>query len=596
MGRYRGEDLAPGDGLRNARPAPPRVAAAVRQGLLPAADRRGRDAARGRRRPGNRARCAAPDQPLLPRTVGAHPAALRRVRRTAAAPGDHPLLHRLRRGDGPPDRRVRASRPRRARPGRSRTASPPQPGARGPVAHVVRDPPGGHEAPRRAPQGAPVRRDGLDNEAASIRPRPPVARGDRARGPGAATDDPDPGVSGAAPRSPAGDSRTRPSVTRWRVLIAPDSFKGSLSSVEVARALADGWRRGRPGDEVIIAPLADGGEGTLTAIEAGGGWEWQEVPATDPIGRPIRARWLRSTDGDHAVIELAEASGLSLVPRERRDPIRASTLGTGQVLRAVLDGGIRHIVLGIGGSATTDGGAGILEALGARFGPDGIDLAGLDTRLSETELRIACDVTNPLLGPRGAAATYGPQKGATPDDVRELDHRLTLLADALEAATGRRERETSGAGAAGGTAFGLLCVRERFRSLALVPGVQLVMDETGLLDKLETANLVITGEGSIDAQTAFGKTALGVARAARACGVPCIAVGGGIDVEGIAALAECDAIVVPVAERPMTVEEAMAAGAVPLQRCGERLARVTTLGARVTTPGSRGRASNSRRP
>ena len=385
-------------------------------------------------------------------------------------------------------------------------------------------------------------------------------------------------------------------MTRWRVLIAPDSFKGSLSSVEVARALADGWRRGRPGDEVIIAPLADGGEGTLTAIEAGGGWEWQEVAATDPIGRPIRARWLRSTDGDHAVIELAEASGLSLVPRERRDPIRASTLGTGQVLRAVLDGGIRHIVLGIGGSATTDGGAGILEALGARFGPDGIDLAGLDTRLSETELRIACDVTNPLLGPRGAAATYGPQKGATPDDVRELDHRLTLLADALEAATGRRERETSGAGAAGGTAFGLLCVRERFRSLALVPGVQLVMDETGLLDKLETANLVITGEGSIDAQTAFGKTALGVARAARACRVPCIAVGGGIDVEGIAALAECDAIVVPVAERPMTVEEAMAAGAVPLERCGERLARVTTLGARVTTPGSRGRASNSRRP
>ena len=385
-------------------------------------------------------------------------------------------------------------------------------------------------------------------------------------------------------------------MTRWRVLIAPDSFKGSLSSVEVARALADGWRRGRPGDEVIIAPLADGGEGTLTAIEAGGGWEWQEVPATDPIGRPIRARWLRSTDGDHAVIELAEASGLSLVPRERRDPIRATTLGTGQVLRAVLDGGIRHIVLGIGGSATTDGGAGILEALGARFGPDGIDLAGLDTRLSETELRIACDVTNPLLGPLGAAATYGPQKGATPDDVRELDHRLTLLADTLEAATGRRERETSGAGAAGGTAFGLLCVRERFRSLALVPGVQLVMDETGLLDKLETANLVITGEGSIDAQTAFGKTALGVARAAKACGVPCIAVGGGIDVEGIAALAECDAIVVPVAERPMTVEEAMAAGAVPLERCGERLARVTTMGARVTTPGSRGRASNSRRP
>ncbi len=361
-----------------------------------------------------------------------------------------------------------------------------------------------------------------------------------------------------------------------KLLVAPDSFKGSLTSVEVARAIGDGWARARPRDTILLAPLADGGEGTLVAIEAAGGWEWQKAEATDPIGRPIQARWLRSVDGDRAVVELAEASGLSRLAASERDPLGATTLGTGAVIRSAIDAGVRRITLGIGGSATTDGGAGILCALGARadVAAGTADLTSLEPRVAEVALRVACDVTNPLLGPRGAAATYGPQKGASPDDVAALDERLARFADALEAASGRRERDTPGAGAAGGTGFALLCLADRFASVDLVPGIELVMDETDLGGKLATADLVVTGEGRIDEQTAFGKTALGVARRAADAGVPCIAVGGGVNEGGIEALAGFGAVVVPVTERPQTVEEAMAAGAAPVERCGERIARL----------------------
>ena len=366
-----------------------------------------------------------------------------------------------------------------------------------------------------------------------------------------------------------------------RVVIAPDSFKGSLTSVEVASALAAGWRAARPDDEILLAPLADGGEGTLVAIAAAGGWTWETVTASDPIGRPVSARWLRSSDGTRAVVELAEASGLSRLTMRERDPLGASTLGTGEVIRAVLDAGIRTITLGIGGSATTDGGSGILRALGAELGAESIHLAALDQRLAGVDLRIACDVTNPLLGPTGAAATYGPQKGATPGDVAVLDERLAAYADRLLAATGRDERNTRGAGAAGGTAFGLLSIAGRFQSVVLVPGVDVVMDETGLRDKVAAADLVITGEGRIDAQTAFGKTALGVAQLARAAGVRCIAVAGGVEAAGEAVLWELGAITVGVSEAPMSLEAAMAAGTAPVERCGRRLARLVTLGSPI---------------
>ncbi len=365
-----------------------------------------------------------------------------------------------------------------------------------------------------------------------------------------------------------------------RILVAPDSFKGSLTGVEVARALATGWRRARPDDEIRLAPLGDGGEGTLVAIEAAGGWRWREADARDPLGRPLRARWLARDDGRAAVIEMAAASGLSRVAAAERDPVKATCAGTGDLLRAVLDAGIREIALGIGGSATTDGGAGALRALGATVSDDlaAVDLAGLDSRLAETSLRIACDVSNPLLGPDGAAAVYGPQKGATPGMVSVLERRLERFADALEAATGRRARDIAGAGASGGLGFGFLCLAGHLASLRLEPGIDLVMAEAGFDQALETADIVITGEGRIDAQTAFGKTALGVAKRARAASVPCIAVGGGVTVDGIEALGAIGVTVVPVSEGPQTVEQAMAAGAAPVERCGERIARLVSLG------------------
>ena len=363
------------------------------------------------------------------------------------------------------------------------------------------------------------------------------------------------------------------------ILIAPNSFKGSLTSVEVARALATGWALARPADTILLCPLADGGEGTLEAVAAAGGWTWQEATVTDPLSRPIRAGWLRSDDGARAVIEMAASSGLSRVAATERDAMAATSVGTGDLIEAALDAGVRSIVLGIGGSATTDGGAGLLRALGAAVDRDlaQADLSGLDPRLGSVELAVACDVTNPLLGPRGAAAVYGPQKGASPADVVDLDRRLTAFADALEATAGIRLRDLPGAGAAGGVGFALLAIGTRFASFALRPGIELVMDATDFEARLAATDLVLTGEGRIDAQTAYGKTALGVARRAAEAGVPCVAVGGGVEPEGIAALAAVGAVAVPVVERPQSVEAAMAAGAEPVARCGERLARLVSI-------------------
>lgn len=359
-----------------------------------------------------------------------------------------------------------------------------------------------------------------------------------------------------------------------RVLVAPDSYKGTLTSVEVARAIAAGWRRARPDDDVRLAPLADGGEGTLVAVEAAGGWVRRETDVRDPLGRSVRAAWLAREDGSAAFVEMAQASGLSRLRPAERDALRSTTHGTGELLRAVLDAGIREVALGIGGSATTDGGAGVMRALGAGVDDDlgRVDLAGLDPRLAEVRLRIACDVTNPLLGPDGAAAVYGPQKGATPALVAALDARLARFADALEAATGRRERETAGAGAAGGLGFGLLCLTDRFASLALEPGIDLVMAETRFADELGAADLVITGEGRIDAQTAFGKTAMGVARRARAAAVRCVAIGGGATPEGIEALGAVGVEVVAAHEGPISLEAARAAGGAPVEAAAERFA------------------------
>jgi glycerate 2-kinase len=377
-----------------------------------------------------------------------------------------------------------------------------------------------------------------------------------------------------------------------QVLVAPDSFKGSLDPLAVARGLADGWRRARPLDEIRLIPLADGGEGTLEAIKATGG-DWIELPvhARDPLGRPLRATFLRR--GEQGIVEMASASGLSRLAVDERDAMAASTFGTGQVLAAAIGLGVRQVVIGLGGSATTDGGSGLLTALGARFldeqGKDlpsgggalerlaAVELDELSPVLGEVHLTVASDVTNSLLGERGAAATYGPQKGADEEQVARLDANLAHYADILERAAGRVVRDESGSGAAGGTTAGLLAIADRFASFQVRPGVDVVMELTGFDEALAASDLVLTGEGRVDDQTSFGKTAMGVARRARATGVACICFGGGVLPEGIAALAEQGAVVVPITERPMSLEEAMSAGAAPLTRAAERAARLVTM-------------------
>jgi glycerate 2-kinase len=377
-----------------------------------------------------------------------------------------------------------------------------------------------------------------------------------------------------------------------RILVAPDSFKGSLTSVEAAHALAAGWSRARPDDEVALAPLADGGEGTLDAIAAAGGWVSLPAAARDPLMRPVDGCFLRR--GMRAVVELATASGLSRVAVGERAAAVATTLGTGQILAAAIGLGCADVTLGLGGSATTDGGTGLLVALGARFldaagrdlEPGGgsldrlarVDLSGVPDLLGEVRLTVASDVSNPLCGPLGAAATYGPQKGADPEMVARLDANLAHLADLLEEASGRSFRDLPGAGAAGGTTAGLLAIADRFAAFQIRPGIELVMELTSFAERLAESDLVLTGEGRIDEQTAFGKTALGVARRAAEAGVRCVAFGGGVLPAGEAALRELGCVSVPVAERPLTVEEAMAAGGAPLERAAERAARLVSLG------------------
>ncbi len=377
-----------------------------------------------------------------------------------------------------------------------------------------------------------------------------------------------------------------------RVLVAPDSFKGTFSSVVVAGALAEGWSARRPHDEVSLTPMADGGEGTLDAVEASGGWDRHRVAAKDPLMRTLTASFLRS--GDRAVLEMAAASGLSRVAEDERDPMAASTFGTGQVLATAIGLGCREIVIGFGGSATTDGGAGLLEALGARLrdagetdlAPGGgalgglasVDLTGLSEVLAEVHLVVASDVTNPLVGEHGAAAVYGPQKGATPEQVSELDRNLRRYADVMEGTIGRPLRYEPGSGAAGGAIFGLLAIADRFASLEVRPGVDVVMQLTGFDEAVETADLVLTGEGKVDGQTAFGKTAMGVAERARAAGARTICFAGGATPEGSAFMHRMGVVTMPVTERPMSLEECIAAGTPPIARAAERAAALVDLG------------------
>lgn len=302
-----------------------------------------------------------------------------------------------------------------------------------------------------------------------------------------------------------------------RVVVAPDSFKGSLTARQAADAIAAGVRRAAPDAEVLAVPVADGGEGTATCLADAWGTSLVPVPSTDALGRPCEAAYARSPDGRTAAVELASASGLPAVADVPARAGDADTRGTGTVARAALDAGAEEVLLCVGGSATTDGGTGLLHALGARFldadgrelPPGGAALAhlarvddtGLHPRARAARWRIACDVTNPLLGPDGAAAVYGPQKGASPALVAELDAALACLADVLREQYGTDVAELPGAGAAGGTPASLVALL----GARLEPGAPLVLGATGLPGHLAGADLVLTGEGSFDAQSLQGK-------------------------------------------------------------------------------------------
>jgi glycerate kinase len=375
-----------------------------------------------------------------------------------------------------------------------------------------------------------------------------------------------------------------------RIIVAPDSFKGSVSALGVAEAMERGIHAVFPEAEVVKVPIADGGEGTVEALVAAMRGRLMHTVVKGPLGEPVCAHWGISGDGATAFIEMASASGLPLVPKERRDPRIASTFGTGELVKAALDAGIRRLVVGIGGSATNDGGTGMARALGVRFLdaegrglPEGgaalarlarIDLDGLDPRLAEASILVACDVDNPLCGPRGASAVYGPQKGATPDTVLELDMALGIFASLAAAATGRDIALAPGAGAAGGLGAGLLF----FTPARLRPGVAIVLETTGFEALVQGADLVITGEGRTDFQTAMGKAPVGVAAVARRHGVPVICLSGGLGEGADDVLAHGIDAIASTTPQPMTLEACMAQGGVLVEAAAARVCRLLKVG------------------
>ena len=376
-----------------------------------------------------------------------------------------------------------------------------------------------------------------------------------------------------------------------KVVIAPQSFKGSISALDAARAMEEGVLRVVPDAETVLVPVADGGDGTLdTLVDATGG-EVRSATVTGPVGKPVTAEWGALGDGRTAVIEMARTSGLALLSLAERDPLHATTYGLGELVREALDAGFRRFIVGIGGSATNDGGAGMAQALGVRLldeagrdlPPGGaamadlrsIDMSGLDERATGARFSVACDVSNPLTGPEGASAVYGPQKGATPGMVEQLDAALKNFAGVVEHDIGMSIDAVPGSGAAGGLGGGMMA----FLGGSLQAGVDIVLDHVGLDDRLEGADLVLTGEGRIDFQTVYNKAPIGVARRAKRRGIPVVAVCGSlgkgfedVHTEGIDAVAS-------IVSAPMTLDEASA-------RAGELIADTVAEAMRSMRVGS----------
>jgi len=378
-----------------------------------------------------------------------------------------------------------------------------------------------------------------------------------------------------------------------RIVIAPQSLKGSLTAAEAGQAIAQGVQAVYPEAEVAIVPVADGGEGTVQALVDATGGEMVRQTVTGPLGEPVTAFFGLLGDGQTAVIEMASAAGLPLVPPERRDPRITTTYGVGELILAALERGSRRLIIGIGGSATNDGGAGMAQALGARLlTSEGTPIAGggaalatlaqistdtLDPRLRECAVEVACDVNNPLCGPTGASAVYGPQKGATPEMILQLDAALAHYAGIIERDLGLSVAAIPGAGAAGGLGAGLLA----FLHAALRPGAQIVLEAVQLEQQLGATDLVITAEGQLDAQTAYGKSVGAVAALAKRYSIPVLAVAGGLGdgYEGIYALG-IDAIAV-LPSRPMALTYAMEHAAELMRDTTERALRTLHLGMKM---------------
>lgn len=373
-------------------------------------------------------------------------------------------------------------------------------------------------------------------------------------------------------------------------VLAPDSFKESMTAKEVCIAMEKGLRKIYPTASYIHVPMADGGEGTVQSLVDASGGVLHQHEVSGPLGQTVTAQYGILGGGTMAAIEMASASGIHLVAKDTRDPLRTTTYGTGELIRACLDLGIRKIIIGIGGSATNDGGAGMAEALGVKFlDAEGqplargggaldqlaqIDVSGLDERLQEVEFIVACDVTNPLCGEHGASRVFGPQKGATPEMVEQLDVNLSHYADVVKQQLHKDIRDVQGAGAAGGLGAGLLI----FTQAVLRKGIEIVIEYTELREKLIAADVVFTGEGGIDFQTKFGKTPYGVARAAKEAGKPVIALAGYVG-EGIDTLyAEGFDAIFGIVPGAADLDRLLREGPENVERTTENIARVLRLG------------------
>lgn len=371
-----------------------------------------------------------------------------------------------------------------------------------------------------------------------------------------------------------------------KIVIAPDSYKGSLSAKVVADCIERGIKKIYAKAYIVKIPMADGGEGTVQSLVDGSEGKIKKVKVKGPLLKEVEAFYGILGDGKTAVIEMAAASGLPLITKEERNPLKTTTYGTGQLIKHALDMGCSSIIIGIGGSSTNDGGAGMVQALGIElldqsgeeigFGAEGlsrlhrVDLRNMDPRIKKCKITAACDVNNPLCGPNGASHVFGPQKGADEEMIKVLDDNLSNFADVIKKDLNIDMKDVPGSGAAGGLGGGLLA----FLSAELKRGIDIVIETTKLEESIKDADLVITGEGMIDYQTAFGKTPFGVAKIAKKYNIPVIAIAGGIGKGAETLYDKGFTSIFSIVDKPMELEEAIADASILLEKTTERIMRI----------------------